>query len=119
MDLARADGDGDLMARESATVPDAVAFESRLSFDALYDRLNEIGPWKWRGTESDTYGDYLSSRPVKGVILRIFGEPPNWVLQIDFPEDAPMSRDELDRVLLERVFPAIGARNLHPTDSVY
>jgi hypothetical protein len=103
----------------SAAVPDVVAFESRLSFDELYDRLNEIGPWTWRGTDSDTHGDHLWSRPVKGVTLRIFGERPNWVLQIHRRASSPMSRDEIDRVLLERIFPAIGARNLHPTDPVY
>jgi hypothetical protein len=99
--------------------PRALAFRAALDFDGLYDRLNEVGPWKWRGTDSDTYGDYLSSRPDHGVTLRIFGEKPDWVIQISRRHDAAMSREEIDAVLTGQVFPAIGARNIHPTDTVY
>ena len=49
----------------------ALAFECALDFDALYDRLNEVGPWSWRGADSDTYGDYLISRPAEDVTLRL------------------------------------------------
>jgi len=99
--------------------PKALAFQSRLDFDALYDRLNEVGPWQWRGTDSDTYGAYLSSRPQSGVTLRIFGDKPDWVIQISRRDDAAMSRDEIDRVLAGQIFPAIRARNIRPTDTVY
>ena len=97
----------------------ALAFDSGLDFDAPYDRLNEVGPWEWRGTESDTYGDYLTSRPAEGVTLRIFGGKPDWVVQISLRADAALPRDEIDRLLNGRIFPAIGAQNIRPTDTVY
>jgi len=97
----------------------ALAFECALDFDALYDRLNEVGPWSWRGTESDTYGDYLTARPAEDVTLRIFGEKPEWVIQVTLGPDAGLSRDEVDDVLNGQIFPALGAQNIHPTDTVY
>ncbi|HEY0993210.1 MAG TPA: hypothetical protein VGD80_39425 [Kofleriaceae bacterium] len=103
----------------TATHPDALAFECGLSFEALHDRLNELGPWTWRGTESDTYGDYLSSRPGEGVTIRIFDDKTRWVLQISVREHATVSRDEIDREFAQRIFPAIGARNIQPTDTVF
>lgn len=99
--------------------PAALAFECALSFDALYDRLNELGPWTWRGTESDTYGDYLVTRPGEGVTIRIFDDKTRWVLQIAVRQGASLSRDELDHAFAQRIFPAIGARNIHPTEPVY
>ena len=99
--------------------PHALAFHSTLDFQGLHDRLNEIGPWQWRGTESDTHGDYLTSRPQKGVTLRIFGEAPDWVVQISVRDDAPLSRSELADLLNAQILPAIGAQNIRPTDTVY
>src|SRR5262245_33227304 len=90
----------------SSAPPSALAFRAALDFDGLHDRLNEVGPWQWRGTDSDTYGNYLTSRPEDGVTLRIFGERPDWVLQISRLDDAPMSRDEIDAVLNGQIFPA-------------
>ena len=99
--------------------PRALAFESSRDLDALYKRLNEAGPWLWRETDSDTRGGYLTARPASGVTLRIFPDDSHWVIQISVRADAQMSRDDVDRVLNGHIFPAIGAGNIRPTDTVY
>jgi len=37
--------------------PEAFAFECSLSLEARSRALNEMGPWRWSGTDSDTSGD--------------------------------------------------------------
>jgi hypothetical protein len=41
---------------------EAYAFESDLTLEALFARLNEGGPWRWSRRDGDRYGDYLATR---------------------------------------------------------
>ena len=96
-----------------------VAFETSSSFADLYSKLNELGPWTWRGTESDTYGDYLSTNPDHRSWIKIFACEGHWVVQLNALDGSTFTREQLEREMLERVLPGIGARNVHQTEAVY
>ena len=53
----------------------AYDFVCDLSLDELASILNKAGPWQWQARESYWYGDYLNSRPVPGLRLRIHMYP--------------------------------------------
>lgn len=49
-----------------------LSFASELSLPAMFERLNELGPWSWRERMSDSRGEYISAgvlpRPHVGVV---------------------------------------------------
>ena len=95
------------------------AFDHTVSFVELYDKLVELGPWTWRGTESDTYGDYLSTNPDRRSWIKIFDRRDHWVVQLGALEGSSVTREQLERDLLDRILPAVGARNLRETEPFY
>jgi hypothetical protein len=96
----------------------ALKFTARLSFSRLWKKLNESGPWFWRASDSDDYGDILWCLTDEDVKLYIFGSKPTWIIQVGVPLGDSRGQEAIDRVLSERVFPAIGARDVQPTDTV-
>jgi hypothetical protein len=94
----------------------ALKFTARLSFNRLWKKLNESGPWHWRASDTDNYGDMLWCTTDEGGSLEIFGSKPNWTIQVVARDS--VGQEAIDRVLSERVFPAVGARDVQPTDTV-
>jgi rubrerythrin len=53
----------------------AFAFKSDVPLEAMETAWNEVGPWQWELRDSSWYGDYLNSRPLEGVRVRIHEFP--------------------------------------------
>jgi hypothetical protein len=53
----------------------AYAFSCDKSMKTILTACNEAGPWQWEERESAWYSDYLSTRPVEGVRVRIHEFP--------------------------------------------
>jgi hypothetical protein len=96
-------------------LPYALAFEAQLSIGDLLDRLNAIGPWRWRLSDSDTYGESVWTMPDRTRVFRISPDGPRWVLQFDTNDPA---REPFDRLFHDTIFPALGAVNVYPTEAV-
>jgi hypothetical protein len=108
---------------------EAFAFKSELSLDGIFDRLNQVGPWRWSQRDSDRYGDYLATRALPDyadpsyAFVRIF-EPAGegeYVFDIEYrSSEAGADADWKD--LLARIegqiLPSIGARDVTPTENV-
>jgi hypothetical protein len=103
--------------------PEAYAFDSPLTLGAMLAALSEAGPWSWTMRDSDTFADYLVTRPDGGptklrVIRRTFpGKGPAFLLDVFFLNGSPenrLSRGEVEQVIRRQVLPAIQAHNVHP-----
>lgn len=101
----------------------AVSFNSDLSLEQLFARLNEAGPWRWLMRDSEHWGDYISARalplPLQAMV-KIYVEPDHYVVNVSFDSegaDAPAELAALRETLFDRLLPAIGARNIAPTDT--
>ena len=103
--------------------PEAYAFDSPLTLQAMLARLNAAGPWSWTMRDSDTFADYLVTRPDGGptklrIIRRIFpGQGPAFLLDAFYLKDSPenrLSQGEVEQVIQGQVLPAILAHNVHP-----
>ncbi len=109
------------------TLAEAYSFQSPLAVEEMLDRLNQAGPWTWSLRDSDTYGFYLRCRPdSSSTKLRIVGPPPDYLLAISFdPTDVdnnPVAdhtpADELARLILDRILPALDARDVKETQGL-
>lgn len=86
----------------------AYAFTCDLPMDAMASAWNAAGPWRWEVRDSHWYGDYLNTRPMDGVRVRIHESADRsrytCLLQID--RDSSATRAQIDNVLrslLERI----------------
>ncbi|MGN6104878.1 MAG: hypothetical protein ACTHU0_07235 [Kofleriaceae bacterium] len=96
----------------------ALKFKTRLSFNAMWRALDRHGPWRWRASDSDAYGDKLYCYAEDSAKLQIIGEKPGWILQVSFIVGGTLPPDEVRRIVYESLLPAIGAREVEPTDTV-
>jgi len=103
--------------------PEAYAFDSPLTLQAMLASLNAAGPWSWTMRDSDTFTDYLVTRPDGGptklrIVRRIFpGKGPAFLLDAFYLKDSSqnrLSRGEVEQVIQGQVLPAVGAQNVHP-----
>ena len=98
----------------------AYSFTTTLKFPELLNRLNNDGPWRWMGRDSDHYGDYISCLGGPDASrLKVFQEGDKYVLNIRYKSDAPNAAVEweaLHRQLLEQVLPSVGARDVRATE---
>jgi hypothetical protein len=103
--------------------PEAYAFESPLTLTAMLASLNALGSWSWTMRHSDTFTDYLVTRPDDGptklrIIRRVFprkGLP--FLLDVFYLTDSPenrLSRGEVEQMIQLQVLPAVQAHNVHP-----
>lgn len=53
----------------------AYDFSCDRPLEALCAVFNEAGPWQWQMRDSYVYGDYLNTRPARGVHLRVHEYP--------------------------------------------
>ncbi len=103
----------------------AYAFRTDLTLPQIYARLQQVGPWEWYERDNDRWDNYLSASPTEEPVdvgVKIFVEDRGlYVADILFryrEEDAE-ARAEYDAVrktLLERLLPALGARDVQPAD---
>lgn len=96
----------------------AFTFESRLSLDAMLAALNRVGPWQWRGSESDIYGESVWCYAGDAAKLKIVREEPRWLIQVSFLPDPELTPDDIRGVLHAVVFPAISARKIEAAEPV-
>lgn len=99
----------------------AYAFTSTLSLSEIRAKLNDIGPWSWIERDNDRFGEYISTRampdPDPGFI-KIFVEPDHYAVnvvlkseRVDAPEEFAIVRN----TLMQKLLPAIDARNIRDT----
>lgn len=116
----------------------ARSFDSDLAINEMFTRLNELGPWTWIERENDRWGDYISAavlrHPERGIVKLLIDEEPangmsgqtpskDWrfVIQVSLASDAPNALatfDEIQSTLLERVLPAVGARDVQEAETI-
>jgi hypothetical protein len=53
----------------------AYDFSCDRPLDAIGAVFNDAGPWQWQLRDSYVYGDYLNTRPARGVHLRVHEYP--------------------------------------------
>ena len=53
----------------------AYDFQLVASLPELSNYLEDLSHWKWQHRESSWYGEYLNSRPIQGVRIRIHRYP--------------------------------------------
>ena len=46
----------------------AYNFKSPLSIEQMFERLKELGVWRWLERDNDRWGDYISASPVESVV---------------------------------------------------
>ncbi len=88
----------------------AYAFTCDQPLESILAVFNQAGSWKWECRESHSYGDYLNTRPIDGVRVRIHiqesppGSKYSGLLQIE--PDSTAERQEIDdtfRALLVQI----------------
>jgi hypothetical protein len=105
----------------------AYSFQSALTVEEMLARLNPAGPWTWSVRDSDRYGEYLITRPDQSwTKLRIVKTRRGYLLDVTFD---PIKADgklvaghipieELVRVSLNHVLPAVGAKNVQEAQNL-
>jgi hypothetical protein len=94
----------------------AYEFQCGKSLEAILVILVEESPWDWHSRDSHWYGDYLNSRPMEGVRVRIHEWPESKytiLLQIDSESAAERSAIDED---IKVIFEKIEAKNIHETE---
>jgi hypothetical protein len=105
----------------------AYAFKTSQALGAICTAWNAAGPWQWQIRDSHWYGDYLNTRPIDGVRVRVH-EPagPHSALGPDDPrakgkqtallqieESSAATYDEIDGTF-RMLVAAIGAKEPEP-----
>jgi hypothetical protein len=100
----------------------AYAFKSDLTPGAIVARFRELGPWEWDDRDSDSWGPYYSAgvlSPPDHGIVKLIAETDHYVLNVVLRSSAqPVGSrfDDVRDILLDRLLPAIGARDIAETD---
>ena len=105
------------------TYPEAYAFDSPLTLREMLARLRDPEPWPWGMRDSDTFAEYLVTRPDGGptklrIIRRIFpGDGPPFLMDVFYLPGSPenrLSRPEVEQVIQTQVLPALQAHKVQP-----
>ena len=97
----------------------AYAFACDRPLGGLAGEWNAAGPWEWQLRDSSWYGDYLNTRPIDGVRVRIHEQPHvqqggyTALMQIE-PESAA-TQPEVDAVLRD-LLRLVGVDELRPIE---
>jgi hypothetical protein len=99
------------------TYPVAYEFESEPGLREMLEVLNATAVWRWRLSDSDSYGEYLSAYPPRAgaTKLKILGSSPKYLLDICFvsgDRENRMTREMLEDMIQSILFPATSARNI-------
>ncbi|MBI4954009.1 MAG: hypothetical protein HY908_18445 [Myxococcales bacterium] len=96
----------------------AWSFDSELGSRAMLKKLNELGLGAWEEGDS-AYHDYLAGRLTKEGVVRIYAVGAHHVVNLRFfwkEGDAQAQLRAAKQVLLDQVLPALGARDVQPTE---
>ena len=101
---------------------DSVSFKftSELTLGEIYQRLTNLGPWRWYERDNERWGDYISASPIPDTQIKILIDPVDggFALNLKFVSETPEAQQEFDDLrqdVLARVLPAIDAIN--PTEA--
>src|SRR5262245_24146372 len=72
----------------------AYAFKTRISLLQIFDRLNQLGPWRWRDRETDRWDAYISTVPMyksalEMAMVKIFADEGFYVVDIQLSTNDP------------------------------
>jgi hypothetical protein len=100
----------------------AYTFDSDLGLGGMLAKLNQVGPWEWVEWNNDRYGMYICAVPRREprqsrVKILVDDDVDRFAVNAVLYGDDKATVDEVERTLLDRVLPAIGARDLKPTDT--
>ncbi len=100
----------------------AYAFRSPLRFSEMLEELNRTTPWTWVMGDSETFGDYLVTRPYKRFSkFRIVEETGGYLFDIFYDFDDPEAADLWEtqhELILQELLPALKARDIKPADNL-
>lgn len=103
----------------------AYDFDCDHSLSEIASLMNSAGPWSWQARESAWYGDYLNSRPERGLRVRIHQYPQTvgagekftgmresgFMALLELGKESGSSREEIDRIFRE-LLSRINAANI-------
>jgi hypothetical protein len=102
----------------------AYTFTTSLAPAELFRRLRAEGTWTWIDRDSDRWGDYVSAIDAPGAIVKVVpGEPARGrcLANVEFDSDAAdaaLQAAAVRRTLVEKILPALDAREVREGDYV-
>jgi hypothetical protein len=94
----------------------AYEFRCKQPLEAILDILIETSPWDWHLRDSYWYGDYLNSRPMQGVRIRIHEWPESrYTILLQINSESPADRSIIDESI-KVIFDKIEAKNVCETE---
>lgn len=101
----------------------AYAFKSDLSLKDMFAKLAEGTTWEWLERENDYFGEYLSATSDEADrILRIFQEKDHYAIDLWIESGAPEAKanwQALDKRVVDKLLPMLGAREIEPTEDYW
>ena len=91
----------------------AYKFKTDLSLPEVFNRLNELGPWRWLERDNDRWGEYLSARAIEAPhdgLAKILIDEGQFVINVALKSEASDPQPAFDAVrklVLEQILPAI------------
>ena len=115
----------------------ARSFMSDIGIEQMRSILNGSGPWSWIDRDNDQWGPYISAgvltRPQRGIVKIYFDDNPeniHWhdvkpsdgrfIVAVNLASDDPDAETifaDIERTVLERVLPSVGAREIKETET--
>jgi hypothetical protein len=100
----------------------AFEFRTPLKLEEIMEKLTALGPWRWQVRDSETYDDYLATLPdPTHTKTQIIPDGERFVVNIYYNDEykkPSLSFDEIQRIVLDRLLPAINATGIKDTDNL-
>jgi hypothetical protein len=96
-------------------------FKTDLGQGPLFAKLQGSGPWEWTTRNSELKGEYVSTRVMPAeAMVKLYREPDHAHVDVRCQSDRPTAEEECEQVrhvLIEKVLPSVGAREIATSSS--
>ena len=96
-------------------------FKTDLGLEPLLSKLQSSGPWEWTRRSSELKGDYISTRVMpEEAMVKLYRDVDHAHVDVRCQSDRPAAEDECEQVrhvLIEKVLPSVGAREIATSSS--
>jgi hypothetical protein len=91
-------------------------FKTDLGQEPLFAKLQGSAGWEWTRRTSELKGEYVSTRVMPAdAMVKLYREPDHAHVDVRCQSDRPTAEEECEevrRVLIEKVLPPLGAREI-------
>ncbi len=102
----------------------AYSFHSPRSMAEVFERLDNLGPWRWIERDNDNWGEYISARalpdPHNGMV-KLISDEGRYIINVYLRSNQPGAGAEFAAVrdiVFQRVLPALDASDILKTDDI-